>query len=260
MSATGPQVATERANGWTRQLRVTPLSERVWLASKIVHGLLLVTPGVLALVLVGVLYGQVRLGAGQWAALIAVLKLGALPFVLLGLVIGLQLSVRAAQVVYGVAFFGMAFVSGVLVPWPQLPNVVQAIGVLLPPYHLAGLGWEIVGTDPMPICDDPDTHALAESRSRRRLGAGLTTVAMSAVFMGQPFGAARCLATGPFAVGGYPGRRGDAGGVACPPRHPRPRCWPAPGVVRGAEAAGFVVLATVVLCCWAAFHAAGTVQ
>jgi ABC-2 type transport system permease protein len=149
MSASGTGLAVERTSGWIRQLRITPLSGRAWLATKILHGLLLVTHGLLAVALAGTLYGRVRLSPQEWAALAVALVGGAAPFVLLGLVVGLAFSIRAAQAAHTVLFLVLAFMSGIFVPWPQLPDLMQAVGVVLPLYHLADLGWEIVGRDPL---------------------------------------------------------------------------------------------------------------
>ena len=87
--ANGARLATERAAGWQRQLRLTPLTGRGYMLGKGVTGLLL---GVPVLVAVPAHRGagerrEPRRGADGRAILIGT-WLGAIPFVLLGLLIG----------------------------------------------------------------------------------------------------------------------------------------------------------------------------
>jgi ABC-2 type transport system permease protein len=49
MFASGPQLARERQNGWMRQLRISPISTRSWFAAKLVQSILLIIPGLVAL-------------------------------------------------------------------------------------------------------------------------------------------------------------------------------------------------------------------
>lgn len=63
--STGARIASERTDGWTRQLRITPLSPGAYLRAKVVTGY------AMALLTIALLYGSgavlgVRLSAGRW--------------------------------------------------------------------------------------------------------------------------------------------------------------------------------------------------
>jgi ABC-2 type transport system permease protein len=152
MYSGGPRLAFERATGWTRQLRVTPLSERAWLCTKVVQGLLLVVPGLLAVAAVALLYGGVRLSPGRWAGFAAVTVLGAVPFVFVGLLVGLLLDGQAAHLGQVATLMGTSVVGGLFVPLGQLPHGVQVVGRCLPTHHVAELGRAVLaGRPPDPV-------------------------------------------------------------------------------------------------------------
>lgn len=141
MFATGPQLAKERQNGWMRQLRVSPISGPRWFGAKLVQGLLLIIPGFALLLALGFGYGHVHLGAAKLAVLAAVLVLGAIPFCVLGLVIGMIFDGQTAQVAQMLTMLVLAFLGGIFIQLSALPHGMQLIGKALPSYHLAQLGW-----------------------------------------------------------------------------------------------------------------------
>ncbi len=141
MFASGPQLARERSSGWMRQLRISPISTRSWFAAKLAQSILLIIPGLVALVVLGLTYGHVHLAAGRLGLLIAVLVLGAIPFCALGLVIGLMFDGQTAQVAQMITLLLLAFLGGIFIQWSSLPHGMQLIGKALPSYHLAQLGW-----------------------------------------------------------------------------------------------------------------------
>src|SRR6516165_12016612 len=141
MFATGPQLAKERQNGWMRQLRVSPFSAPRWFTAKLAHGLLLIIPGFVLLILLGFGYGHVHLAAGRVATLAAVILLGVIPFCVLGLVIGLVFDGQTAQVAQMLTMLVLGFLGGIFIPYSNLPHVMQDIGKALPSYHLVQLGW-----------------------------------------------------------------------------------------------------------------------
>jgi ABC-2 type transport system permease protein len=92
--APGARIARDRAGGWTRQLRITPLRARTDLTAKVASAYLLALPTLALLYLAGVSLG-VRLTASQWLELTGLILVGLVPFVLIGFVLGFLMPVDA---------------------------------------------------------------------------------------------------------------------------------------------------------------------
>jgi ABC-2 type transport system permease protein len=153
MFASGPQLARERQNGWMRQLRISPISTRGWFAAKLAQSILLIIPGLVALVALALTYGHVHLAAGRLGLLVLVLVLGAIPFCALGLVIGLMFDGQTAQVAQMITLLVLAFLGGIFIQWSSLPHAMQLIGKALPSYHLAQLGWNAAAGQALGMTD-----------------------------------------------------------------------------------------------------------
>lgn len=145
MWTAGPQLCRERASGWIRQLRVTPLSSRAWLVTKLVQGCLMAVPGVVALGVAAVAKEHVHLSAGAWAALGATVVIGTIPFVFLGLIIGLWLDAQTGQVAQMLALMLLAFLGGLFIPLSVMPSGLRDVARALPSYRLASVGWDVLG-------------------------------------------------------------------------------------------------------------------
>jgi ABC-2 type transport system permease protein len=153
MFATGPQLARERASGWMRQLRVSPISAPRWFAAKVVQALLLIIPGFVLLIALGFGYGHVQLAASRLGLLAAVVVLGVIPFCVLGLVVGLCFDGQTAQVAQTLILFVLAFLGGIFIQWHDLPHAMQIIGSALPSYRLAQLSWNAAAGLPLAVSD-----------------------------------------------------------------------------------------------------------
>ncbi len=105
----------------------------------------MIVPGLLVMIIVAVGGGHVHLPAARLGLLALILVAGAVPFCVLGLVIGLMLDGQTAQVTQMLVLIIMAFLGGIFIPWNQLPSGAQAVGKMLPSYHLSQWGWETVG-------------------------------------------------------------------------------------------------------------------
>ncbi|MET0236627.1 MAG: ABC transporter permease [Kibdelosporangium sp.] len=108
----GNTIAEDRRTGWVRQLRVTPLPDRAWLGGKIVQGMLTVLPGVVMVGVVAALNGQIP--PGRWLEILLVMLAGSLPFVLVGVLVGLMVRGKTATVVLMIVFFALMFLGGVV--------------------------------------------------------------------------------------------------------------------------------------------------
>lgn len=83
----GSLIATERSIGWTRQMRITPLTAGAYFGAKVLCGYLMALLTITALCLAGAVMG-VRLPAGEWLAFIGLMLVGLVPFAVLGILLG----------------------------------------------------------------------------------------------------------------------------------------------------------------------------
>lgn len=91
MLASGSRIAADRAAGWNRQLRVSPLSPSAYIGTKVLTGYLLSGLSIVALYACGFALG-VSLPAGRWLAMTALILIGLVPFAALGIALGHLLS------------------------------------------------------------------------------------------------------------------------------------------------------------------------
>jgi ABC-2 type transport system permease protein len=91
MLASGGRIAADRAVGWNRQLRVSPLSPSAYIATKVLTGYMLAGLSIIVLYACGVALG-VSLPAGRWLAMTGLLLVGLVPFAALGIALGHLLS------------------------------------------------------------------------------------------------------------------------------------------------------------------------
>ncbi|MFI7070864.1 ABC transporter permease [Micromonospora sediminicola] len=141
-------VAQERASGWLRQLRVTPLPPWRAVAAKALVAMFSGVPAVVAVGVAGRLQHDVELPVGRWAALVALLWLGTAPFALLGLAIGYGLAPHLAQSAVFLAFLALSVLGGLLVPVTYFPDALRHLAHVLPTYRFAELGWRSVAGRP----------------------------------------------------------------------------------------------------------------
>lgn len=151
MLASGSRIAADRAAGWNRQLRVSPLAPWAYIGSKVLTGYLLAALSILVLYACGVLLG-VSLPAGRWLTMTGLLLVGLIPFAALGIALGHLLSSDSVGPAVGGLVGVLALLGGSWFPISGhgfLHDLAQA----LPSYWLvqashAGLGqggWGIHG-------------------------------------------------------------------------------------------------------------------
>jgi ABC-2 type transport system permease protein len=134
-------LANERKTGWIRWLKTTPLHPGVYLIAKVMNQLLLNLTIIIIIYLVGALFGHVDLPLKSWIFSGLLIWFGSLPFMALGLMIGILAGVEAT---YGIAtgiYFILSFFGGLWTPMTFLPNWVKKVSEWIPTYHLGKLGW-----------------------------------------------------------------------------------------------------------------------
>lgn len=142
---TGARIAAERVIGWNRQLRITPLSARVYFRAKILSAY--ATAGMT----IALLYGSgaalgVRLSLPTWLEMTGLLLVGLVPFVALGLLLGHLVNADAIGPAIGgmTALFG--FFGGVWFPISG-GSLLHDVALALPSYWLVQASRVGVGGD-----------------------------------------------------------------------------------------------------------------
>ncbi len=144
LNAGGGRLAAERASGWTRQLRLTPLPSWAYAVGKTLIGVGLALAAAVVLALVAGGAARPDLPAATWAELIAACWLGSVPFAALGILLGLVTSSSSAQAVMIAAMLVLNVLGGLVVPLKAFPAWMRDVAHVLPTYHLGDLGWNIV--------------------------------------------------------------------------------------------------------------------
>jgi ABC-2 type transport system permease protein len=152
--STGARIASERTDGWTRQLRITPLSARAYLRAKVLTGYAMALLTIASLYASGVVLG-VRLPADRWVEMTMLILVGLLPFAALGVFVGHLLTADTIGPATGGLVSLLALVSGTWFPlgdgfmhdvaqWLPSYWLVQASHVALGGDAWSATGWIVV--------------------------------------------------------------------------------------------------------------------
>jgi ABC-2 type transport system permease protein len=148
--ATGARIAGERSVGWNRQLRLTPLTPRVYFRVKVLTAYATAALTIALLYLAGATLG-VRLDAVDWAEMTLLILVGLVPFAAIGILMGHLLTTDSI----GPAMGGTTALLGLLggVWFPITGGLLQKVAEALPSYWLVqashvglgGSGWGSLG-------------------------------------------------------------------------------------------------------------------
>jgi ABC-2 type transport system permease protein len=154
MMSAGFRIAGERQVGWTRQLRITPLSVRAYIRAKIVTAYAMAAISLALLYASGIALG-VSLPASSWLSMTILIVIALLPFGALGIALGHMLTVDSVGPATGGIVSLLAVVSGTW--FPITHGFLHDVGQVLPSYWLvqagrvsldghpwSGLAWAVV--------------------------------------------------------------------------------------------------------------------
>jgi ABC-2 type transport system permease protein len=134
------RIAKEREKGWVRQLRLTALPGRGYVAAKIAAAATVSLPSIVLVMIAGAAVKGVRLEVWQWAAIVLGTWLGSFVFAALGVAIGYLATGDAVRPISMLVYFALAFLGGLWMPLTILPQWVQNIAEWLPTHAYAALG------------------------------------------------------------------------------------------------------------------------
>jgi ABC-2 type transport system permease protein len=146
--AGGARIAAERQIGWNRQLRVTPLRLRSYLATKVLSGYLMAALSIVMLYLAGMALG-VHLSASHWATMTLMILIGLIPFAALGILLGHTLTTESMGPAMGGVTSLLGFLGGVWGPVAD-GGFLRQLSELLPSYWLVQAGKTALGGELWP--------------------------------------------------------------------------------------------------------------
>ncbi|MBM2616179.1 ABC transporter permease [Actinoplanes sp. LDG1-06] len=129
----GAMVSIERAAGWSRQLRLTPLRPAAYIAVKLVLAMIIGAVSVVVAFVVGSLSGA-QLPASAWIGCGLLAWVCALVFAAFGLFMGYLLPSENVMQILGPVLAVLSFAGGLFVPVDQLGHTFATIAKFTPVY------------------------------------------------------------------------------------------------------------------------------
>jgi ABC-2 type transport system permease protein len=147
MLSCGGRIATERAVGWNRQLRISPLSTRSYFRAKVLTAYMMALLSLGALYVAGASLG-VSLPAGQWLEMTGLMVIGLVPFAAAGILLGHMLTPDSIGPAMGGGISLLALLGGVW--FPLSSGVLHDIARYVPSYWLVQASHVAFGGRPWP--------------------------------------------------------------------------------------------------------------
>jgi ABC-2 type transport system permease protein len=132
----GAMVSIERSQGWSRQLRITPLSPVAYVVIKMLTALVLGAAAVAAVYVVGVISGKPSMAAYLWIVTGLSVWVGSLVFAAFGLFMGYLLPTENVMQILGFGLVLLSFAAGLFIPLSQFPQGFRDFAQYTPLYGL----------------------------------------------------------------------------------------------------------------------------
>jgi ABC-2 type transport system permease protein len=137
-TAGGAMVSVERAQGWSRQLRLTPLRPAAYIAIKLLAAMLLGLVSVVAVFVVAGFSG-VQMSIGLWVLSGSLAWCTAIVFAAFGLFMGFLLPSENVMQFIAPVLAVFALLGGLFVPLSLLPSAIQDLGPYTPTYGVVAI-------------------------------------------------------------------------------------------------------------------------
>jgi ABC-2 type transport system permease protein len=136
-AANGAMVALERATGWSRQLRLTPLNPVAYILVKATMALIMGGLAIVVVNAVGVWQGKADMSVGIWVGSAFLALLCTVTFAALGVFVGYIVPGENAMQILGPGLAALSFLGGVFIPLDNYTPVVRHIAYWTPMYGVS---------------------------------------------------------------------------------------------------------------------------
>jgi ABC-2 type transport system permease protein len=138
-ASTGATVALERAMGWSRQLRLTPLDPVAYIVTKVLTAMVMGAASVAIVFAVGGLTGAAQMPGWAWVVSGLAAWICAVVFAAFGLFIGYLVPSENVMQLLGPVLALLALMGGIFVPLDQLSDTLQTLASYTPAYGVGVL-------------------------------------------------------------------------------------------------------------------------
>ena len=147
----GVGLAAELNAGWLELKRASPMPALAYLLAKCCTAMAFGVIIVCLLVLLGLAFGHVSLTLSQFAAMIGLTLVNAIPFASMGLLVALLVPMNSAPGITNMIYLPMSFLGGLWLPTQALPHFLQVFAPVLPTFHagqlmIGTLGFAVIGS------------------------------------------------------------------------------------------------------------------
>jgi ABC-2 type transport system permease protein len=132
----GAMVSIERAVGWSRQLRLTPLSPAAYISIKMLTALVLGLISVVSVFAAGIISHKPHMPVYLWIVSGLCVWIGSLIFTAFGLFLGYLLPTENVMQFLGIGLALLSFAGGLFTPLSQFPHLFRTIAQFTPLYGL----------------------------------------------------------------------------------------------------------------------------
>jgi ABC-2 type transport system permease protein len=141
----GAMVSIERAQGWSRQLRLTPLRPAAYISIKILVAMLLGLTSVTVVYVIGSIDG-VQMAPALWVLTGILAWVASLVFAAFGLFMGYLLPSENVMQIISPVLGVFSLLGGLFIPIALLPSVMQDVAPFMPTYGVASIArYPLVG-------------------------------------------------------------------------------------------------------------------
>jgi ABC-2 type transport system permease protein len=136
-ASTGAGVAVERALGWSRQLRLTPLNPGVYILIKAFVALVMGAFAITIVNVIGAIQGKPQMPTSTWIYCALLTLVCVMTFAALGVFVGYVVPGENAMQILGPGLALLSFLGGLFIPLDQYADWVRHIAYWTPMYGVA---------------------------------------------------------------------------------------------------------------------------
>jgi len=142
----GARIALERDLGWTRQLRISPLSPRAYFRGKLLGSYITACCTIALMFIAGAFIG-VRMPAVRWFEMTGLILVALIPFAALGIMLGHLIKADTMGPVMGGGMSLLAILGGSFGPLGSDNSWLHDVSEFIPSYWATQAGHVAVGGD-----------------------------------------------------------------------------------------------------------------